>query len=308
MGRALWLADVFRDAGLRVSPVHGWETRGSSSFNPKWLVEHHTASNKNSGNAPALGIVTHGRTGLAGPLANWLTARDGTIFVVASGRANHAGVGRYPDGSSGNSLSFGDEAENNGIGEPWPGVQKDAIERAGAAVCRYLNWGASRIVGHKEYATPQGRKIDPTYDMGAHRAAVQARLGAGPGPLPPTTPGGKSMYTLVRHPGGEISTFDGTTRAAIPGPDALGGHQILLAALGYNNAVHNVSADFYNSLPARADIAFDLTVSRGNIDETVAATVAGVIAALPPTSGGPVDVQAIATATANELAKRLGNG
>jgi len=116
------------------------------------------------------------------------------------------------------------------------------------------------------------------------------------------------MYTLVRHPGGEISTFDGTTRAAIPGPDALGGHQILLAALGYNNTVHNVSADFYNSLPARADIAFDLTVSRGNIDETVAATVAGVIAALPPTSGGPVDVQAIATATANELAKRLGNG
>ena len=44
MGRALWLADTLRAAGLVVHVVDGWQTRGASTFDPTWQVFHHTAS------------------------------------------------------------------------------------------------------------------------------------------------------------------------------------------------------------------------------------------------------------------------
>ena len=158
MGRALWLPQVLRDAGLVVVETPGWDTRGSSDFSPRWQVFHHTASHAGS-NAPSLGIVTGGRPDLAGPLCNVLVGRDGTMYVVASGRANHAGAGRYPDGSTGNSLSVGWECENNGIGEPWPDRQLDAIARGQAAVARHLGQPATSVIYHRTYAP--GRKIDP---------------------------------------------------------------------------------------------------------------------------------------------------
>ena len=158
MGRALWLPDVLRAAGLTVVEQPGWETRGSATFSPRWQVFHHTASHAGA-NAPSLGIVTNGRPDLAGPLCNVLVARDGTCYVVASGRANHAGAGRYPDGTTGNSLSVGWECENNGIGEPWPDRQLDAIARGQAAVARHLAQPASTVIYHRAYAP--GRKIDP---------------------------------------------------------------------------------------------------------------------------------------------------
>jgi hypothetical protein len=117
------------------------------------------------------------------------------------------------------------------------------------------------------------------------------------------------MYCLIQRSGtGEVSTFDGTTRAWVPNETILGGHRIVLAACGLGNDVLVVSPEFYDSIPDRSDKAFDLTVSRGNIDETVQKTVAGVIAALPPAQGGACDPAAIAAAVSVELARRLGNG
>lgn len=179
MSRALWLPDVFRDAGLPVKVEPGWDTRGRPSLNPHWLVVHHTASGRRSGNAPSLGVCRDGRGGpnpVAGPLCNWLTARDGTIHVVASGVANHAGQGKYPDGTTGNARSLGDEAENDGVGEPWPGRQLDNIAAAHAAVCRHMGWAEHRVIGHREFALPKGRKIDPSFDLDAHRARVRQLL------------------------------------------------------------------------------------------------------------------------------------
>ena len=306
MPRALWLPEVFRQAGLRVEVVRGWETRGDSNFMPSWLMEHHTASNKNSGNAPSLNIVTNGRPDLPGPLANYLTARDGTIYVVASGRANHAGIGAYPDGMTGNSRSFGNEAENDGVGEPWSLVQMNAINRAAYAICRHLGWAADRVVGHKEYALPRGRKIDPTYDMNVHRATVAALLGQPPAPGPDPVPDpsrSKQMYVLIqRGAGGPIATFDGTTKVFVPNNTLVGGHKIVLGSLGLKNDVLVVDAAFYDSIPDRNDTAGDLRVGRSILDETVKGVLAGIPAA------GNVDNQAIATAVAVELAKRLGNG
>lgn len=136
----------------------GADTRGSSLFAPAWQIFHHTASAAGP-NAPALGICTNGRSDLAGPLCNILVGRDGTMFYVAAGRANHAGLGRYPDGTTGNHLSIGWECENNGVGEPWPERQLDAIARGQAAVGAHLGLGADRVIYHRTYAPT--RKIDP---------------------------------------------------------------------------------------------------------------------------------------------------
>ena len=158
MGRALWLADTLRAAGLVVHEVDGWQTRGSSTFDPRWQVFHHTASHAGSDH-PSLNICTYGRSDLAGPLCNVLVARNGDCWVVASGRANHAGTGRYPDGTTGNSLSIGWECENNGTGEPWPDAQLEAIAVGQAAVACHLGQPATSIIYHRTFAP--GRKIDP---------------------------------------------------------------------------------------------------------------------------------------------------
>ena len=43
-----------------------------------------------------------------------------------------------------------------------------------AAICNHLGWDTRRVIGHKEWALPVGRKSDPTFDMNAFRATVQA--------------------------------------------------------------------------------------------------------------------------------------
>lgn len=155
----------------------------------EWLCQvfHHTASNKRSGNTPALGICTHGRGGdhpVVGPLCNALVARDGTWYVVASGAANHPGVSTIPHRGGISSgvkyYALGWECENDGIGEPWPAVQLASIEIGEAAVADHLGWrlDTSEVFGHKEIARPKGRKIDPAgIDMDQHRAAVGRRRG-----------------------------------------------------------------------------------------------------------------------------------
>jgi hypothetical protein len=179
---ATWLADVLRDAGLTVFEVEGWKTRGRPyDFEPiGYVMRHHTASGRGSGNAPSLWTVTNGRSDLPGPLANLLTARNGWIYVVAAGYCNHAGAGgpyKTVPKDSGNKYFYGNECENDGAGEPWPGVQIDASRRAEAALIAYHHRDATWLEGHKEWAPL--RKIDPfPTNMDDERAKVAALLTA----------------------------------------------------------------------------------------------------------------------------------
>src|SRR5690625_1279181 len=105
--RLTGLATVARRTGYPVKEVSGWRSRGSSSYNrPKSIIVHHTASGARSGNAASLNVVTYGRPGLSGPLCQLLLARDGTIYVVASGRANHAGRVSASKYSNSNSIGI----------------------------------------------------------------------------------------------------------------------------------------------------------------------------------------------------------
>ncbi|MDA3643771.1 N-acetylmuramoyl-L-alanine amidase [Saccharopolyspora indica] len=169
------LADILRGAGLRVIEQPGWKTRGHGPMGKvEGVLWHHTAGAR-SGNYPSLAVVERGRPGLAGPLANLGLARDGTWIVIAAGVAWHAGNGVYPGvpRNGGNRHLIGVEAENTGTGEPWSPAQLDSYRRGTAALLRAFGLGSERAIGHKEYATPRGRKIDPAgLDMNAERAHV----------------------------------------------------------------------------------------------------------------------------------------
>ncbi len=150
--RDLGIADRLRAAGLKVVEVDGWQSRGSDSFTPRGGVDHHTAGS-NNGNAPSLDVCTNGREGLSGPLCNTLQGFDGTQYVIASGRANHAGDGGWK-GLSGNSSVYGMERENTGYDPPRPGQH----ESAAVAWAAILNGGPQgnidpgMVCGHKEWA------------------------------------------------------------------------------------------------------------------------------------------------------------
>jgi N-acetylmuramoyl-L-alanine amidase-like protein len=102
-----WLPQVLLNAGLRVAEQRDWRNLGRGDISAiRGVMCHHTAGTL-SGNMPSLGIVTNGRENLPGPLAQLCLGRDGTFFVVAAGRANHAGVGNWQGLSSGNSSFIG---------------------------------------------------------------------------------------------------------------------------------------------------------------------------------------------------------
>src|SRR5262249_42864570 len=150
-----WLAEVLEAAGLKVAELPDWRTRGRGEMGPvKGVICHHTAGPKD-GNMPSLGVITKGRPDLAGPLAQLGLGRDGTFYVVAAGRANHAGAGTWQGFANGKQNFIGIEAENMGTAaDPWPSVQMDAYYRGVAAILQKVGEPIIMCAGHKEYALP----------------------------------------------------------------------------------------------------------------------------------------------------------
>ena len=154
MPRDTDILERLRHYGLKVVEIDGWRTRGNTAFSPRGSVDHHTAGPRR-GNAPSLGICINGRSDLPGPLCHVLVARDLTCYLIAAGRANHAGPGGWK-GLTGNSSVFGVERENVGTSaEPWTTAQtKHAATvhkalmggRSASLVCRHAEWAPSRKI------------------------------------------------------------------------------------------------------------------------------------------------------------------
>ncbi|MEP7301760.1 MAG: N-acetylmuramoyl-L-alanine amidase [Caldimonas sp.] len=183
-----WLLPVLEAEGLKVAEVPGWETRGRAEMGRVFgVICHHTAGPL-QGNMPSLRTLVEGRFDLPGPLSQLGLGRDGTWYVIAAGRCNHAGAGSWRGVTNGNTNFIGIEAENTGLAnDPWPEFQLSAYRRGVAALLAHLGQPADFCAGHKEYALPPGRKGDPNFDMGAFRAAVAAIM-AGTVPPPPLIP------------------------------------------------------------------------------------------------------------------------
>lgn len=169
-----WLPDVIANAGLTVKVEPGWNTHGYAFTGPvRGIIAHHTATPATApGDYPSLRVVRDGRSDLAGPLSQLGLGRSGTVYILAAGRANHAGSGSYP-GLSGNADTIGIEAEHPGvISYPWPVAQLAAYYRLCAALLDHLDLPVDRLIGHKEWTS---RKVDPIgLNMDKFRSDVQS--------------------------------------------------------------------------------------------------------------------------------------
>ncbi|MGW4239250.1 peptidoglycan-binding protein [Streptomyces sp. NPDC004749] len=198
------LLTALRTEGLKVVEHQSWRTH-NRNHKGMWgpmhgVMIHHTVT---SGTQNSVDLCYNGHAVLPGPLCHGDIAKDGTVYLVGNGRANHAGLG---DGdvlqaviaeralpadnradTDGNRHFYGFECVNLGDGkDPWPEAQLLAIERVSAAICRAHGWTQRSVIGHKEW---QPGKIDPRgFTMDAMRARIAGRLGAKPGGSPVPAP------------------------------------------------------------------------------------------------------------------------
>src|SRR5690606_11931856 len=88
------IVKALRAEGLRVVEVRSWRTHNRNHRGP-WgpvhgVMIHHTVT---SGTQRSVDICYDGYAGLPGPLCLGVIAKDGTVYLVGNGRANHAGLG-----------------------------------------------------------------------------------------------------------------------------------------------------------------------------------------------------------------------
>ncbi|MGW2210109.1 peptidoglycan recognition protein family protein [Streptomyces sp. NPDC001781] len=206
------LLAVLKAEGLRVVEYKDWrhhDRAGHGGWGPiNGVIMHHTVT---KGTASTVAQCYNGYPDLPGPLCHGVIAKDGTVYLVSAGRANHAGKGDddvltavvaekatpspNENNADGNVHFYGFECENLGDGkDPWPSVQRDAMVRAGAAICREYGWSAPSVIGHKEWTNT---KVDPRVSPGGAdvamptiRTLIAERLkhAASWSPSAPTTP------------------------------------------------------------------------------------------------------------------------
>ncbi|MFJ2202471.1 peptidoglycan-binding protein [Streptomyces violaceusniger] len=204
---------ALRDEGLKVVEVGSWRTHnraGHGAWGPmNGVMIHHTVT---KGTQNTVDICRNGHADLPGPLCHGVIAKDGTVYLVGYGRANHAGLGDddvlqtvidekpvptdNEANTDGNARFYGFECENLGDGkDPWPKAQLEAIEKAAAALCRAHGWSERSVIGHLEW---QPGKIDPKgFTMASMRSRVKERLGSsspGPSKPAPSNPEPKPSY------------------------------------------------------------------------------------------------------------------
>jgi hypothetical protein len=211
---------ILKDEGVKVVEVGNWATHNRAGHGP-WgpvygVIIHHTVT---KGTASTVNIVRDGYASLPGPLCHGMIAKDGTVYLVGYGRANHAGGGDPAvlehviaedygdtvlkpkkgnlDGVDGNRAFYGFECENLGDGkDPWPEAQLLAIEKVGAAICRYHKWGKRSVIGHLEWSDD---KVDPRgFGMVTMRNRIGDRLAPKPVAKYHTVVAGDTMYSIAK--------------------------------------------------------------------------------------------------------------
>lgn len=171
-----------QQAGLRVLEAGGWTTRGHdwAELVPEYVVAHHTAAEVDIDR-----LLIEGRADLPGPLCNLALHADGTVVLIASGTANHAGVATISSAQAWGIEATGPIPTGNTGVDAFPNYQ--AYLTLCAAIRIHHGWPAERVVGHKEIARPDGRKIDPAFgsaapapypDMARFRVLVDRRVAA----------------------------------------------------------------------------------------------------------------------------------
>jgi hypothetical protein len=179
--------NAFRKEGLTVVEIPGWRTndRGPATgrpTGPKYgLVNHHTGGETSNPYAYAAGPLFKGRSDLPGPLCHQgLDPDTGTLYMVGTGRTNHAGGGdpavlaavkaeTVPydtelrpakgnlNGVDGNAPYYGLEVMYSGARDI-PRAGYVAMVRWNTAICRFHGWSGASAIAHREWSND---KPDP---------------------------------------------------------------------------------------------------------------------------------------------------
>jgi hypothetical protein len=301
---------AFLAEGLRVVEIPGYQTndRAPATGRPAGpkhgLVNHHTGGDTSNPYAYAAGILSKGSSALVGPLCHeGLDPDTGTLYMVGTGRTNHAGGGdpavlaaviadAVPydrelkptkgnlDGVDGNAPFYGLEVMYSGARDV-PRVGYVAIVRWNVARCRFHGWSGASAIAHREWSND---KPDPgRVNLPQLRRDVDAALALPPGAWGSTTPPPTSE---------EDDMADAATTALL--------NRILQQATGANE----------NAAEARrvAGVAVG-AVAPGNAAE---ATLAGRLAALEAAVAGikdhdDLDENALADAVVGHMGADFAN-
>ncbi|MFC4328386.1 N-acetylmuramoyl-L-alanine amidase [Streptomyces andamanensis] len=204
-----------------------WKTHNRGLRGDGWgpmhgVILHHTVSRGSTAaqTRDSVQMCWDGYDELPGPLCHGVIAKDGTVYMVGWGRANHAGLGdddvlravinEQPipvdneANTDGNARFYGFECINLGDGkDPWPAAQVEAMVRVSAALLRAHGWnkdgtGFISAIGHKEW---QPGKPDPAGpgmpSMGTVRSRIAERL-KHPASWSPGDTGSPSTYTVKK--------------------------------------------------------------------------------------------------------------
>lgn len=251
--RLLDLPDALRDFGVEPVLVAGWATRGLPfEVDPVITLRHWTAGAL-TGKSPSLRIVTEGRSDLPGPLCQILQERTGgpgldRALVVASGRANHAGVGAWQGILSGNRQGTGNEIEWAGPHEAFPSRRKETSERIAAALLSLSRTQDGKYAcEHREYALPPGRKVDTNLSGAEFRLRVQQLLvKPEPKPEPPKEENDMPAGFLVKLDGARREVLQVSSAREVHwvrSSAARKGYQIQNTLDGGNDQVCTLEAD-----------------------------------------------------------------
>jgi hypothetical protein len=232
-----WLTDLdqaLQAAGLPYTEVNAspydatganyWKTRGrpasTGEFAPMGVLCHHTADN-NASVASNLAVILRGNSTAPGPISQLYVSREPKIYLIAAGRCNHAGRGKFPgyDCQDLNARLIGIEASNSGLGERWGDAMIDLYAQLVAALCDWYGYDPNRHVWMHHVTGPpcSNYKIDPagpyklqpnlpggsagSWDLNTWRSFVQTFLGPVEPPKPEPVPGEEMVMTLIHAPG-----------------------------------------------------------------------------------------------------------
>lgn len=229
-----WLTDM--DEALRAAGVDfvevgyssadptgadSWRTRGrpytTGDFDPSGVTCHHTASPAGTDAATDLRCILAGNGSAPGPISQTMIGRDAVLYLVAAGRANHAGSGIRPGIDSWctdqNAHNLGIEVSNNGVGERWSDAVTDLYAATVAALCEWYGWATPAVYLHATTGPPYGgcnSKIDPagpwqrqpdlvgstTWDLPTWHAYVDEHRAGQPTP-PPVADNGEEAAKMA---------------------------------------------------------------------------------------------------------------
>ncbi len=132
---------------------------GSINFGvrkPNYVMIHHTAQD-------SLGqTVKTFHSARAGVSSHYVIGRDGKIVQMVNDlyRGHHAGAGKWGNDTDLNSSSIGIELDNNGLTDPWPDVQIEALINLLQYLKDSYKIPQANFIGHMDYAPT--RKNDPS--------------------------------------------------------------------------------------------------------------------------------------------------